>query len=355
MLTREQVLTAYELVLQRPPGDEAAIEFHRSYGSLRELGQHLTTSPEFLLMHAGLAQPAPRVHEHHVYMGYEPSELAVFREFEAYRGAGSPGFLTNFLGVKTRCDLQVALKPFDGGVEGLPEPVGSTQGETAEWIGTLKAVLEADTRFRLLELGAGYGPWMAITHAAASQRGITDIHVYGVEGDAHHIDFIRTNMSDNAIPDSQATAIHAAIGTEDGTAYWAVEDDAGAVYGGRPVASDGSDYLGGVRQTVVAVPVLGINGVLARETMWDLVHIDIQGHEGDVCRAGIEEMTRRVRRVVIGTHSRIQDGVVMEVFHKAGWSLENEKPTISVWNAVVPTVEGMALVDGVQVWRNPKI
>lgn len=50
-----------------------------------------------------------------------------------------------------------------------------------------------------------------------------------------------------------------------------------------------------------------------------------------------------------------QDGIVMDTFHKAGCSLENEKPTITVWNNAVPTVEGMALVDGVQVWRNPKV
>ena len=138
-------------------------------------------------------------------------------------------------------------------------------------------------------------------------------------------------------------------------AYWAVEEEPGAVYGGRPVAGDGSNYLGATRENIVEVRVFGINSLLAREPRWDLIHIDIQGHEGDVCRAGIEEMTRRVRRVVVGTHSRVQDGIVMAVFHEAGWSLENEKPTITVWNDAVPTVEGMALVDGVQVWRNSKI
>ena len=45
----------------------------------------------------------------------------------------------------------------------------------------------------------------------------------------------------------------------------------------------------------------------------------------------------------------------MDVFHRAGWMLENEKPTVRMWNDAVPTVEGMATVDGVQVWRNPAI
>lgn len=298
---------------------------------------------------------ASEIHEHHIYRGYDPSDLEVFRQFSRYDGTGEPGFVTNFLGAKTRCILQLPLVPFDGAVEGLPEPVGSTQGETAEWIGTLRSVLEANSSFRLLELGAGYGPWMAITHKAALQRGISDIQVYGVEGDAHHVDYIRTNMEDNGIRDDQATIIHGAVGQADGTTYWAVEEDPGNVYGGRPVSSDGSNYLGQVRDQLVAIPVIGINNLLRREPRWDLVHIDIQGGEGEVCEAGIVEMTNRVRRVVIGTHSRIQDGLVMATFHKAGWTLENEKPTITVWNDNVPTVEGMALVDGVQVWRNPGI
>ncbi|RYE91882.1 MAG: hypothetical protein EOO77_47560 [Oxalobacteraceae bacterium] len=134
-----------------------------------------------------------------------------------------------------------------------------------------------------------------------------------------------------------------------------LHDDPGGTYGGRPMEADGSSYLGTTLGQVVEVPVVGINGLLQRESRWDLVHIDIQGHEGDVCRAGITEMTRRVHRVVIGTHSRVQDGIVMDIFHKAGWALENEKPTIAIWRPEVPTVEGMAIVDGVQVWRNPYV
>jgi len=350
MVTRDQVSTAYELILGRQPEDEAAMESHLAFADLRSLGRHLTTSPEFRLRNPHSSSTP----EHHIYPGYVDSELALFREFERYQGAGEAGFVINFLGARTRCSLQAPLIPFDGGVEGLPEPVGSTQGETAEWIGTLKAVKEAEGRFRLLELGAGYGPWMAITYKAALQKGITDIHVYGVEGDEGHVDFMYTNMKDNDM-EAVSTVIYAAVGAEDGTAYWAVEENPGAVYGGRPVSADGSNYLGDTRQKLIEVPIVGINGVLARERRWDLIHIDIQGHEGDVCRAGIEEMTKRVRRVVIGTHSRVQDGIVMETFHKAGWSLENEKPTIAGWNGNIPTIEGMAIVDGVQVWRNPRV
>jgi len=355
MISREDVTTAYQLILQRMPEDEAAISYHVEFDDLLSLGRHMTSSPEFMAHRQPVTQPPQSVHPHHIYAGYQPSDLTVFDEFTTYTGPGQPGFVTNFLGARTRCLSQTPLLPFDGTVEGLPVPVGSTQGETAEWIGTLRSVAEAQGRFRLLELGAGYGPWMAITHIAARQRGITDIHVYGVEGDIGHVEFAHTNMRDNDIPASDNTIIHSAVGAEDGVAYWPVHDNPGASYGGRPVAADGTNYLGTARDAVIEVPVVGINSLLVNEDRWDLIHIDIQGHEGDVCRAGIAEMTQRVRRIVIGTHSRVQDGIVMDVFHKAGWTLENEKPTISTWNDAVPTVEGMAVVDGVQVWRNPTV
>ena len=360
MLTRDQVISAYQLILQRMPEDEAAISYHIDFGDLFALGRHMMDSPEFKQSRQPDAvevrpQFSEAVHEHHIVTGYASSDLAVFERFHRYVGEGRPGFVTNFLGARTRCDLQTPLLPFDGAVEGLPQPVGSTQGETAEWIGTLRSVAEADGQFRLLELGAGYGPWMAITCLAARQQTISDIHVYGVEGDVGHVEFAHINMRDNDIPEAEYTVIHSAVGAEDGVIYWPVHDDPGGTYGGRPMEADGSSYLGTTLGQVVEVPVVGINGLLQRESRWDLVHIDIQGHEGDVCRAGITEMTRRVHRVVIGTHSRVQDGIVMDIFHKAGWALENEKPTIAIWRPEVPTVEGMAIVDGVQVWRNPYV
>lgn len=355
MVTRERVIMAYELILNRQPESEDAIKSHLSHPDLSALGRGLIDSPECKDLYSELS-PAPAVHEHQIYSGYAPSDLDVFRQFEHYKGPSKPGFVTNFLGCRTRCTLQSALVPFDGTVEGLPVPVGNTQAETAEWIGTLRAVLDAESRFRLLELGAGYGPWMATTHVAATQKGIRDIRVYGVEADAGHMRFIETNMRDNGIDQADFVPMHAAVGTKDGTAYWPVEDEPENVYGGRPMTdTGGKDYMGNVRQKVVEVPVLSIDGLLQREDVWDLVHVDIQGHEGDVCRAGIDEMSRRVRRVVIGTHSRIQDGIVMEAFHQAGWRLENEKPTISRWNEAAPTPEGMAVVDGVQVWQNVEL
>jgi FkbM family methyltransferase len=279
----------------------------------------------------------------------------LLHRFTPYSGPGTPGFTTNFLGVRARTAFVGPHAPFDGIVERVPEPEGSLQGETAEWLGTLKAVLSAEGSWRLLELGAGYGPWMANSVAAARQRGIADIRVYGVEGDAGHVAFMHQHMADNGIDPAEYRIMAGVVGAADGTAAWAEVADAAQVYGGRPLGEDGVDYHGAAQPRQTTVPMFGIDRLLGHEPRWDLVHIDIQGGEGEVCRAGMAMLTERVKWIVIGTHSRALDGELMVAFHAAGWSLEHEKPTMMTWRDGAPTLETLARVDGVQVWRNPRL
>ena len=347
-VSRDDVLTAYDMFLERQPEDESAISWHMQFPNRRALAEHMLGSEEYRLR----TPPAPENDQ--VYAGYAPHELAVFRQFPPYAGPGSPGFITNFLGVRIRTSFSTPLHAFSGHVEGYPVPVGGVQAETAEYIGLLRSVLDAQGRYALLECGAGYGPWIAMAAAAARLRGIGDLRLYGIEGDAGHFRFMSEHLDDNGIDAGHCTLIHGAVGATAGTAQWAVVDDAADVYGGRPM--DGAtDYHGTPQSRLVEVQVHSINELLQREPVWDLMHVDIQGGEGSLCRAGIAAMNRCVRRVVIGTHSRALDGEVMSVFHNAEWVLENEKPTIMVWRAGAPTLETMARVDGIQVWRNPRL
>ena len=353
-VTREDVLAAYELILQRRPESEAAYRSHMASPDRFALGQELTGSDEFRVRNL-VSAVEPGIEQLRLYRGYRAEEVALLERFVRYTGPGTPGFTTNFLGARASTDVYVGNKRFDGIVEGIPAPVGNLLAETAEWIGTLKAVLSARDRWRILELGAGYGPWMVSTALAARQRGIGDIRLYGVEGDAGHVAFLRQHLTDNGLDPADHVVLHGAVGAADGTATWAEVGNSAEVYGGRPLGGDGVDYHGQAQARLVSLPMFGIAGLLARELEWDLVHIDIQGGEGEVCRAGMAMMSERVRWVVIGTHSRALDGEVMAAFHAAGWALENEKPTIMPWIQGGRTLEMMAIVDGVQAWRNPRL
>jgi FkbM family methyltransferase len=179
--------------------------------------------------------------------------------------------------------------------------------------------------------------------------------LYGIEGDAGHFAFMSQHLRDNDIDPSRCALIQGAVGAQSGFANWAVVDNAADVYGGRPIDDKLIDYHGTRQSKIVTVEIHAIDDLLRREPRWDLVHVDIQGGEGDLCRGGIEIMNERVRRLVIGTHSRALDGELMSLFHTHHWVLENEKPTVMCWRDGAPTLETMARVDGIQIWRNPKL
>ena len=351
MLSREQVALAFELILQRKPESDAVVDHHRStFSDLASLGKALIDSQEYLSTF-GHKEGV----DLHKFPGYAESELVIFEQFERFTGAGSPGCYTTFLGGRTRTSFVEGLGPFDGTVESIPWPRGNLLAETSEWLGVLKSVLSARSRWRILELGAGYGPWMVSSGLAAQQRGIVDILLYGVEADEGHVKFMHQHLSDNGFDPSQYHIISGLVGARDGWGGWAVADDPSNVYGGRGVTVDvPADPLPAL-SGVDFVKVFGILGLLAREPLWDLVHIDIQGDEGKVCSEGIGVMTKKVKWVVIGTHGREQDGIVMKMFHEAGWSLENEKPSVITGRNIGTTLELMATHDGVQVWRNPRL
>ena len=85
------------------------------------------------------------------------------------------------------------------------------------------------------------------------------------------------------------------------------------------------------------------------------MHLDLQGWEAELCGEAMDAMDQRVHRVVVGLHSRKLEGEVLALFYSHRWILENEKPTRFVYEPAAPTVENMTVLDGIQVWRNPRL
>ncbi len=354
-VSREDVIAAYQIFLERLPESEAAITSQMRHPTWDSLTNALMSAPGFARRMTIAGKPDFVASRHQVYRGYELRELELFKRFKPYNGDGSPGFVTNFLGVKISTAFSRPLAAYDGKVEGYPIPTGGVQAETAEYIGVLRSVLGARDRFTMIECGAGFGTWMVNSAVAARQCNIKDIRLYGIEGDAGHIDFMSRHLLNNGIDAAACNITHGAVGAEAGLAFWAVTENPEQVYGGRPIENGEIDYLGAKQEQRVEIKVHAIADLLRNEAEWDLLHMDIQGGEGEVCRAGIAVMDERVRRVVLGTHSRALDGELMTIFYNAGWSLENEKPTISIWRDGAQTLESTTRVDGIQVWRNPRL
>ena len=336
----DAVLWSYRLFLGRDPEDMASISRHiADHPSLEDIRQSFLHSDEFKLRLAAqvAAQTRPSVNP------------AVLAAFPAYAGLGLEGFFTDFLGTRTRCAyLPPAYAGASGIVEGPPGTERFGLHEPSEWEGTLRSVLEAGSRFVAVELGAGWGPWLVASARAAQLRGITDIHLAGLEGASGHYGFLLQHFRDNGIDPAAHNLRHAVVGVEDGMARFPRLDipsadwGAHADYDGDEPATEGFDE----------VPSVSLATLLAKLPPVDLLHCDVQGAEGDVLTAAADVLSSGVRRIVVGTHSRAIEDRLLACFGANGWVLEHESPCRFLQG---PTGAVQLVADGTQVWRNARL
>jgi FkbM family methyltransferase len=295
------------------------------------------------------------------YSGYTSDDLWVFDLFKDVQPEPKPGFVTDFLGTRTRtASLWTSARQFDGQVFGRPVP--HDLFEAVEWIGLLKAVTSAKDSFAMMELGAGWGPWLAAGAVACSHLGIKDIHLLGIEADPGRFELMRQHLVDNGLDPEEHSLLRAAVGTEAGHARWPKISDAPNSGGGRPIRdNDGevnkgdADYIPHAVHDYIDVNILPLRDLLARRPVWDLIHFDVQGWEADLVAGSVEHLSERAKWLVIGTHSRPIDGALIGTLHGAGWVLENEKPTRFAFDPAKQSLELMTEVDGAQIWRNPRL
>jgi len=259
----------------------------------------------------------------------------------------SPGVLTNFLGVKVRPVVHpVVLEPLVGTVEPIPLP-GNWHADIAEWGAALRAVDFARGAFTMLELGCGWGCWMNNMGAAARRAGLP-LRLIGVEGDEGHLQFARDTLADNGFqPDewelhrgvAAARGGHALFPRQGATPSWGLEPVFGASEAQRAeaLAAGSHDEL----------PMLGLADVIGDRRL-DLLHIDIQGGEADLLQDAGAVLRERVAYIVVGTHSRIIEGRIMDTMRARGWRLEVERAAIYDLYPHGPQLS----CDGVQAWRN---
>lgn len=309
--------------------------------------------------------PSERVylHDWQYYCGYSDEDRALFDEFPPVEAAPEPGMVINFLGVRTRVSFVNAFQRVDGQVTGTPLPVSDGFfSETIEYVGLLKSVKTAKKQYRVLEFGAGWAPWLVAGAAAAKRKGIRDIRLHGVEGDADHFASMVTHFQDNGLDPAEHRLDNAAVGVTAGTARWPKLPNAAGDWGARPLEAEadpkgngGTDYLGRSFQEHVDVKVIAFREILEREAVWDLVHIDIQGTEDALCTAEAATLKQRVRWLVIGTHSRKIEGDLIDLFFRNGWILENERAAHFRYKVGASSLESMTYNDGTQIWRNPNL
>jgi FkbM family methyltransferase len=350
------IADVYRGILGRDP-DEVGMRHYSAMlksGTLDRVGliASFVSSGEFAVRVAGA--PAGRGNEPQGCLRSEAEE--VFGKFQKYQGSGSPGFITNFLGVLTDVRF-VGLDSLSGAVEGYPIP-GNFHGDTLEWVGVLRSVLDARNSFTMLELGAGWAPWCTVGHLAAKQRGMPKIKVIAIEGDPGHVAFIRDTFAINGVGPDIGKAIHGVAGVMDGEALFPKANNPSQVYGGVAAFSEAQKMCGAYAEFTAShsalveeierVPCFSLATLLREYSELDLIHCDIQGEEANLFAHSIEVVSAKVKRVVVGTHSFHIDRAVACLFAKNDWDLEGIVACVMREDSNRPVI----VHDGVQVWRN---
>jgi hypothetical protein len=277
---------------------------------------------------------------------------AIIRRHAVPNLTPTPGYLTNFLGVRINPEfLPEILTGRAGQVEGIPIPA-NWHADIAEFAAALRAVELAREHFTIIELGCGWGCWLNNAGAAARRAGLA-VQLIGVEGDEGHIGFAREACAINGFTPDQVTLRHGIAAPASGIALFPRQNQAGVKWGLEPVfnASPAAHQTAIATGSNNALPMIALAELTANHQRIDLLHIDIQGGETDFIAGCLPILAERVAYILVGTHSRQIEGRIMEMLLAEGWCLEIERPAIFGLDSGIPNIQ----VDGVQGWRNPRL
>ncbi len=283
--------------------------------------------------------------------------IDLVKKFEDKTRKSNPGYVTDYLGCITNIKHYNNLVGLDGAVLGFPEPNDGMLHEFTEYIGTCFAIDNAKDNFSCIELGAGNGIWSARSYLAAKKNGIKNIRLTAVEADPNKSKWISDNFNDNniknsIIPNIKIKIYNNAVGNESGFMYFPKLAIPSEDYGAVPTKFEVQTDYRGVKIENIKVEVVPLNKIINHTV--DLLHVDIQGGESNLLNNAVDLLNKYVKVVLIGTHSRKIEGDLINLFYKNKWALLIETPCKFKYNPGIPSLEGMTIVDGNQVWVNPK-
>jgi hypothetical protein len=276
--------------------------------------------------------------------------VALIEKFRCKQPNASPSHVVNFLGLKINPEfMPECVRHLRGQVEPPPNPA-NWHSDISEFGAVLRAIdLASGPRFVMAELGCGWGCWMGIAGLAAKTRHFK-VSLIGVEGDTKHLGWAKENMLGNGFSEEEYRLVHGIAAAKQGKALFPRNSPNSLHYGLEPVfnASRQAVEQAKTNNTHEILEMVPLREVFSRDKKADLLHIDIQGGEVDLVKGSLDYLSNHVAYMVIGTHSRVIEGQLIDLLTEQGWILEIERP------AIFHTIKHklVTAVDGVQGWRN---
>lgn len=283
----------------------------------------------------------------------------VFLNFEPWEGETDGINHYDFLGMRTDPKYWKNIRPQPKQYLKTYYPVAHEQ--YFEWVFLLEAVMECKARdsFTVMELGAGYGPWLVRSYLAFRRFSQAPVHLIGVEGDFNHYTWMREHFHNNCIDPDKHALHHACASTKPSTVAFFQSDDPRGDYGQRIYFEFGQfkeDERGGVIEKsgkkMQKIRALSLAELTEGVNQVDLVHMDIQGAEYGVLKAGIDALNKKVARVIIGAHSEEIERQLRELLKAEGWVNRYDFGRRSKVDTEWGSIE---FRDGCQAWVNPRL
>lgn len=249
-------------------------------------------------------------------MQLKKEEHPIFYKFKRQKVVGKGHFNYDFLGVATDSVFKSGWDKFNllRGQSSTPSYPPLNE-HYFDWIAVLNAVWNAGEVFNMVELGAGYAPWLVRAAFASKQVGkIKSLKMMGVEADQTHFDWMRKHVIDNSLNPNDFMFIHGVVSESIGRVKFPKIMNPDTNYGASIIDNDRADEF-------IEVESYRLSEILDRfEGPIDLLHIDIQGAEYDVIPKNIELIKKRVKNVLVGTHySKEKHEWLKGFFGNASW------------------------------------
>jgi len=254
--------------------------------------------------------------------------------------------------------------------------VPSFNDEFYDWLGLFESVLDGRSAYVIVELGAGYGRWIALAanlcHAVGRPLGL----LIACEAEPTHFRWLLTHLRDNGVDPARHRMINAAVARQRGTAPFYV--GAATEWYGQSIAQNvidsgrwprrgltgWLDRLRGASKPMAEakmVDTVGLADILTDDVPTvDLMLVDIQGSEFDVFEPAMHLVDAKVRRVHVAIHSTNTEAaagrdlgkMVSDLFQRHGWT-----SLVRVEPGEIRGIYGhpARFNDGVQNWKNPRL
>jgi FkbM family methyltransferase len=244
------------------------------------------------------------------------------------------------------------IQYFANSLHGRP----SINEEIFKWRHMLSAILDARDTFTMIEAGCGYGRLLvSAARAIRQRRPELAFSFMGVEAEPTHFELLRKYLLENDIDPNCHHLVFGAVEGFDGEAMF-VTGHASEWWGQYVVNADGTGRIDSYQNAEVRkVPAYSLDTLLKRFEYVDYIDFDIQMSEARAIPAGIEIMTKKVRRAFVETHGKWIHDIVQNSFQSRGWQMVARHGFGSgEFRCEEKTEYGSITFDGgVQCWLNP--